>query len=549
MANTADLVTIDIDQLTVNIRDIPGMFTFHVCIRDANTDERGIYNILQRENIPVLSQGQGEVTWVKFFDLHPHPTNSFHEGQFLAFVIILDKEGSQIAEGVSEPFHLTEGAIKFIRETYAANYPATSITVTEIIKTTETETKKVAGDDLGIHIPGKNKDHVIDPTSPQSPITPALSISDVNAYALKETQKQLAEAQKSHEAEVKRITKERRTKVTRTRLQKQQEIALQRQLSEQQEQIEREKEKVTTQAAAHERERQRDQDILATAQKQLREANERAAQTVANPAPTTGTAPPPATAPAAAQEETPRQENAPRRAAAAPSLITAWFRVFGTRRLSPISIIIIILLLLVIAFLINETAPSQSQEEPDHVNMEKEAAMKKVIAPIPIPTTKKVTVGKDNDLSFTVPNTPQDGGATATINTLNNSQFGDNALIEVNNKIEITDNRQTIVHPNGWPIDWKPTLPTVLASALPAGVYTFVLPPRGVQCIQVPEGCYVEPAQEDMLRIDVKYGTDNTCFDYGIGAPGQEVSGTQIRFRPKAFESGDVTVRIHIKPF
>jgi len=421
MANTANLVTIDIDQLTVNIRDIPGMFTFHVCIRDANTDERGIYNILQRENIPVLSQGQGEVTWVKFFDLHPHPTNSFHfhEGQFVAFVIILDKKGYQIAEGVSEPFHLTEGAIKFIRETYAA----------------------------------------------------------------------------------------------------------------------------------HERERQRDQDILATAQKQLREANERAAQTVANPAPTTGTAPPPATAPAAAQEETPRQENAPRRAAAAPSLITAWFRVFGTRRLSPISIIIIILLLLVIAFLINETAPSQSQEEPDHVNMEKEAAMKKVIAPIPIPTTKKVTVGKDNDLSFTVPNTPQDGGATATINTLNNSQFGDNALIEVNNKIEITDNRQTIVHPNGWPIDWKPTLPTVLASALPAGVYTFVLPPRGVQCIQVPEGCYVEPAQEDMLRIDVKYGTDNTCFDYGIGAPGQEVSGTQIRFRPKAFESGDVTVRIHIKPF
>jgi len=377
-------ITIDLKEFTVNVDTIPDMHEYHVCIR--NADSVTVQKILEGKHIPAK---KGETTsWVKFFNLQPNPENGFHEGHFFADVIALDKNGSQIGEGISKPFHLTEGAIQLIKNNYTAHHSS------------------------------KN------PAPPNTPpvIAPAVASNATSGKAI------------------------------------------------------------------------------------------------------------------------------PHRKPAKPN----WWNV-GLKLINLSSIIMIISLLIIAGFLINNFFMSGDEmtatnKVSDFIPSLASTANKEteiVYTVAPIPAIKKTMIEK-NDL-FVEPNTAQDGMVKATINTLNDSQFGDNALVEVNNRIKIIDNRQTIVHPNGWPIDWKPTLPIVVASTLQEGVYTFILPPRGVQCIQVPKGWCIGPAMEDMVHIDVKYGNDDMCFDFHIGAPGQEVNGNQMRFRSKAVESEDIIVLIRIR--
>jgi hypothetical protein len=163
-----------------------------------------------------------------------------------------------------------------------------------------------------------------------------------------------------------------------------------------------------------------------------------------------------------------------------------------------------------------------------------------------LPATHALSSTGGSNVHMTLPSNNSDRAANASINLMGNT-FGDNA--KVKNHIEINDNRTTLVHPNGWPKGWEPTLPTLFAGRdLQCGIHEFILEPREVQRLCVLPGWYIEPAMEAMAHIDVKQGTSEAQQDHLIGKPGEEVSGTEMRLRPKAHEHATVTVRILVEP-
>ncbi len=663
MEKTQWKISIDLQELTVNSEHIPGMYRWHVCVRNAEGRL-----LLKGEDIPVQ---EGDVKWVKFSALHPNPENGFHEGNFVASAIAVNEEGFTIAENDSEAFFLTEEQIQFIKDTNAASHPkvpsgeqSVTSTVIAISETTAIEPERPPGGDLGIHIPkpvasplsphveevqggvggetGEARNIQASPettpapthTNPESeetkltdatpatetpatvqpPIPPATIVptpatpspQKVATYAVEQMQKQLAEKEKQHAEElahfqqktaedVERLRQENNENTERLKRerveQEQRQAEALRRANEQAEQ------KLAEERAAHQHveraQRQRqEQEQVANAERQrlheeqmttLRQqiaalANAQQAQ-AANPAPaaaatqtTTATTPQPAPAanqtqppPTAAAGAAPHTEEDPDDE---PTEVRHTGRFVW--RASHSATLVIILLAIVAAALIlwNNSVPSSEkladtgdkaelirlQEEMNQAKIKDVAGSQKPATPVvPTPVTLE-TEGKTLDNKhvdpYSAPSSIRDG-ARASVNMLNNSSFGDNARIEVNNKINIHDNRQdnrkTIVHPNGWPLDWRPTLPTVVVSDIQCGIHDIILPPRGVQCFELAHGWRVEVAREDMPLLDAKYGNDDHCFDYTLGKPGNRLYGNQVRIRPKAHQYKDVTVTVSIK--
>ena len=432
------------------------------------------------------------------------------------------------------------------------------------------------------------------PPTPSATVVPPMatpSPEEVAAYALEQMQKQLKEKDDAHVKELERVKAEKDAELERLQnaraaqtkqvaeLQRvtslaEQKLAAERATLQRAEREQRQRQE-QEQAARAERQRLHEEEIANLRQLLAAVARVQQAQ-AANPAPAAAATPAPTPQPAQAANPTPTPPTA---AAGATATETddEPEEVHHARRFvwnGLHTTILVIILATVAALLIlssNNFAPSSEKladmgDEAEIIRLQEESNRTKIKAvadsqksaaalvptPVVLDAEEKAFTGKGGDLSL-APSSIRDG-ARASVNMLNNSKFGDNARIEVNNKIDIhdnrQDNRQAIVHPNGWPLDWRPTLPVVVASDLPKGVSTFIIPLRGVQCIRVPVGWYIEPAMQDMAHIDVKYGNDTMCFDYGIGQPGNEISGnyTQIRIRPKGHEQTDVTVRVMVTP-
>ncbi len=610
-------VTIDLENYTVNITNIPGLHTCHIRVQKA--EGRGVHNLLKGDDLPVK---EGEVTWIKLFDLHPHVDNGLHEGDFITFVVGLDESGSEIAAGDSGHFHLTEGQMKFIKKTYATNHPPASPLSPRVEEVEDAAVEASDDTDEARNIqaspeipPATTTDTDVEenlteatpateaPATDQPPTPPATVVppmatpspEEVAAYALEQMQKQLKEKDDAHVKELERVKAEKDAELERLQnaraAQTKQVAELQRVTSLAEQKLAAER--ATLQRAEREQRQRQEQEQAANAERQrlheeeianLRQllaavARVQQAQ-AANPAPaaaaTQTPTPPTAAAGAAATEP----DNGHRRKPLKASWLNAWLRWKPTGK----TVLLIIAIVLAAGFIAwylmyqgNPLAKTKSpspvpdlatnseqdkalreqvrlQEEINRMKLERDAAKKAATptsqSPIILDTGDKTPTEKDTDHSLVAPSSIRDG-ARASVNMLNNGTFGDNARIEVNNKIDIQDNRQDNrqfhLDPDRWTKDWNPTLPWIEASDLPCGYSTILLPPREVQGIRLTPQYDVEVCSYDMPDIDVKIGTATHCYTYRVGPDGKKLKGSQMRICPKPHQS-DVLVEILMIP-
>lgn len=593
-------VTIDLSELTINIENVTGLHTCNVCIRKAQAEY--VYNILAIEG---AHRKDGPVTWIKFFDMQLHPQNGFDPKEYIAFVWGLDVQNNIIAEGVSEPFSLNPGQISFIKDRLKKPSPEPVVSTSQEVEVAEEETEGLANQDILTPPqveqpePAINGKHSNIPVTDESVQTPVPENSDnVSKAAAEEAlraqklafEAQLAELKTVHEEELASALKAKLAELEKAHEEEKRNLA-----KMSQDATDKLKEELASGISAASKE---NADIKLKLEQELARLEKAIADVQSvpqsiTPTPVTGTQTPPTAAAQQAQQSTPpaptaaaqpanttgaqqtptqtvpqqaQQTPAPTDeptpansdAAAQATNARAGASRFQWNPSMPAWLAALIVVLLLIAAGLafwqnsptlnvgpNDRSGNGNQAEimrlMDENNRLKSGQMRASAAPVPDSGVlhENVTVNGTN-VSVTLPaKARSDSGHSITIGQISGNQ----------NTVAINDNRQTLVHPNGWPLDWKETLPTVnvCKEIQESGVYTFVLPPRGVQAILAPEpGWYVEVNSEDMLDADVKYGDDNVCLDYAVGPDNQRIKGNQIRIRPKTHQSRDVSVRVKI---